>query len=133
MSVKWVEVVERSWRNSLTFHLLPSESWMFVKENTDRKKLTSELFSQFLEDLLFELTTGYLYALFYYAHLLPLITFFLTFFISCKKYDHLSMLCWPNLLKIKRLISLVVNMMACWKCFRRRQVSWCCLQRRCRQ
>ena len=38
MPVKRVEVVERIWGDSLPFHLLLCESWIFVKEKLDRKK-----------------------------------------------------------------------------------------------
>ena len=40
MSVKWVEVVDRSHRKCLPFPLLPCKSWMFGKENPNRKKFT---------------------------------------------------------------------------------------------
>ena len=36
--VEVVEVVERSYRDGLPIPLLSCESWMFVKENPDRKK-----------------------------------------------------------------------------------------------
>ena len=36
--VRRVEVVERSWRDSLPIPLLSCELWMFVKENPDRKE-----------------------------------------------------------------------------------------------
>ena len=38
VSVKRVEVVERTQRNSLPLTQLPCKLWMFVKENMDRKK-----------------------------------------------------------------------------------------------
>ena len=38
VSVKWVDVVKRISGDSLPFHLLSCESWIFVKENLDRKK-----------------------------------------------------------------------------------------------
>ena len=41
VSVKRVEVVERTQRNSLPLTQLSCELWMFVKENMDRKKKKS--------------------------------------------------------------------------------------------
>ena len=41
MSVKRVEVVERSQIDTLSLPLLSCESWMFVKENPDRKEKLS--------------------------------------------------------------------------------------------
>ena len=40
MSVKWVEVVDRSHRNCLPLPLLPCKSWMFGKESPNRNKST---------------------------------------------------------------------------------------------
>ena len=42
MSVKQVEVVVKSWKNALPLPLQSCDSWMFVKENPDRKKNYSE-------------------------------------------------------------------------------------------
>ena len=38
VSVKWLEVVERSQTNTLSLPLMSFESLMIVKENPDRKK-----------------------------------------------------------------------------------------------
>ena len=43
MSLKGIEKVERNERDSLPLPLLFCESWMFVKENTDRKKQDPEI------------------------------------------------------------------------------------------
>ena len=47
MSVKWVEVAVRSERNNLPLPLPSCDSWMVVKENSDRKK--KNLFLTFLK------------------------------------------------------------------------------------
>ena len=38
VSIKRLELVEKSWRDSLPLPMLSCELWMFVKENPDRKK-----------------------------------------------------------------------------------------------
>ena len=51
MSVKLVEVVERTLRNSLSLSQLSCESWVFVKENLDKKKCYSnKCFSFFVSE-----------------------------------------------------------------------------------
>ena len=39
MSVKWVEMVMKSYRNAFPLPLQPCDSWMFVKENAAEYKL----------------------------------------------------------------------------------------------
>ena len=51
MSVKRVEVVERSQMDTLPFLLLFCESWMFVKENPDRKEKTITLKNRFFSNI----------------------------------------------------------------------------------
>ena len=43
--MKWVEVVERSWRNSLPLPQRSFEAWIFVKENPGWKKKKKDVFT----------------------------------------------------------------------------------------
>ena len=54
VSVKWVEVVERSYIDILPLPLLSCESWMCVKENPDRKNnnnTSTRIFKNYLQSI----------------------------------------------------------------------------------
>ena len=46
INTEMVEMVEETQRNSISYPMLPCKSWMFMKENPDRKKNTSRSYSR---------------------------------------------------------------------------------------